>query len=325
MQHVKVGVVGVGGMGSFHARALAAFAGVEVAAVADVYRPNAIAASDATGAQIVDDPFALIADADIDAVLIASPDDTHADLTIAAIERGLFTLCEKPLATTVDDAHRVIAAEVAADRRLVQIGFMREFDPAHLQVLDELPAVGTIVAVRSWHRNANPSPRPVTLIVGQSLVHDVHSVRFITGAEIESVRASTAGIDDAIRHLTVICELSSGAHSTLEFDDCGYAYEVGVEVIGDHGDVVTGVPIRAVRRRAGSVDVHLGPDWFGWFADAYRRQDQAWINSVRDGRAAGPSTWDGFVSQTVVDAILRSIESGHTVTVPVHDRPGLYA
>lgn len=311
-------------MGSFHARTLATLAGVEVVAVADLHEPNAIATADATGARIVDDPFALIADADIDAVLIASPDDTHADLAIAAIDRGLFTLCEKPLATTVDDAYAVVAAEVAAGRRLVQMGFMREFDPAHVQLVNELPALGAIVSVRAVHRNANPIPRPIEPIVGQSLVHDVHSVRFITGAEIESVHASTARIGGSIRHVTVTCELSTGAHATLEFDDCGYAYEVGVEIIAERGDVATGMPLRPIIRRAGSIDVHLGPDWFGWFADAYRAQDQVWIDSIRDGVAAGPTTWDGFVSQTVVDAILHSIGSAYTVAVAARDRPLLY-
>lgn len=311
-------------MGSFHARTLAALAGVEVAAVADVYEPNANAIADATGARVVDDPFALIADADIDAVLIASPDDTHADLAIAAIDRGLFTLCEKPLATTVDDAYAVVIAEVAAGRRLVQMGFMRQFDPAHAQLASELPALGAIVSVRAVHRNANPRPRPIDLIVGQSMVHDVHSVRLITGSEIESVHASTAGVDGSTRHVVVTCELSTGAHATLEFDDCGFAYEVGVEVIAERGDVVTGMPVRPILRRSGSIDVHLGPDWFGWFADAYRFQDQAWISSIRDGMATGPSTWDGFVSQTVVEAILRSIESAETVAIAAHDRPPLY-
>ena len=310
MDRVRVGIVGVGGMGSFHARTLASFADVSVAAVSDPHEPNARAVSEATGATIVDDPVDLIDEAAIDALVIASPDETHADLAIAAIERGVPTLCEKPLATSVDAARRVVETEARAGRRLVQMGFMREYDPAHRQLLDELPGLGRIVSMRAVHRNSPSPARPVEVIVGQSIVHDIHSLRFISGAEIETVHASTVSLDGAVRHIVVTCTLSNGAHAVLEFDDGGFAYEVGVEVVAEHGDVLTGPPLRPILRRRGSIDVHLGPDWFGWFADAYRRQDQAWIDSIRSGSAVGPTTHDGLVAQLVVEAILRSIGSG---------------
>lgn len=312
MDVVRIGLVGAGGMGSFHARTLASLAGVRVVAVADPYEPNARAVCESAGAEIIDDPFALIEQAPIDALVIASPDDTHAAFAIAAIERGIPTLCEKPLSTSVDDAIRVLDAEAAAGRRLVQMGFMREYDPAHRQLVDELPDLGRIVSIRATHRNTPSPARPIEVIVGQSIVHDIHSLRFISGAEIDSVHASTASIDGSIRHVVVTCGLSNGAHAVLEFDDAGFAYEVSVEVIAEHGDVVTGSPLRPVRRRAGSIDVHLGPDWFGWFADAYRHQDQTWVDSIRSGIAVGPSTHDGLAAHVVVEAILRSIGSGET-------------
>ncbi len=312
-------------MGSFHARTLAGLAAVDVAAVSDPHRPNAEAVRDEMGATIVDDPFDLISDGELDGLVIASPDDTHADLAVAAVERGVPTLCEKPLATTVADAHRVVDAEVAARRRLIQMGFMRGFDAAHVQLMAELSALGRIVAVRAIHRNTPSAERPIEVIVGQSIVHDIHSVRLVTGADIETVRASTAGLDGSVRHIVVTCGLSSGGHAVIEFDDAGFAYEVSVEVIAEHGDVMTGAPLRPVRRRNGSIDTHLGPDWFGWFADAYRIQDQAWVDSIRTGVAVGPSTWDGLVAHSVVDAIVRSIESDEAVRPASLARPDLYA
>ena len=311
-------------MGSFHARTLAAMAGVDVTAVSDPHQPNATAISTETGAVIVADPFDLIRDAEIDALVIASPDETHADLAIAAIKRGLPTLCEKPLATSVADAQRVVDAETKIGRRVIQMGFMREYDPAHVQLITELPDLGRVVSVRAIHRNSPSDPRPIEVIVGQSIVHDVHSLRWVTGAEVESVHASTATVDGMVRHVIVTCALTGGGHAVLEFDDAGFAYEVSVEVIGEHGDVVTGTPLRPKRRRDGSIDIHLGSDWFGWFADAYRIQDQAWIDSVRSGTAVGPSAWDGFVAQTVVDAILTAIGSGERARPHAHQRPALY-
>src|SRR5688572_1965438 len=83
MQNVRVGVIGVGGMGSFHAHTLASLAHVDVIAVADPYQPNVDKVTAALGCQGLHDPMALATDASLDGVVIASPDSTHADLAIA--------------------------------------------------------------------------------------------------------------------------------------------------------------------------------------------------------------------------------------------------
>jgi myo-inositol 2-dehydrogenase/D-chiro-inositol 1-dehydrogenase len=205
----------------------------------------------------------------------------------------------------------------------VQLGFMRVYDPAHTQLLGELSAVGTIDYVRAVHRNANTSRRPIEQIIGQSMVHDIHSVRFVTGCEITDVRAFGSGpAAGSFRHVLAVCTLSSGAHAAIEFDDGGFAYDVTLEVLGRQSDVLIGPPTRAITRRNGSLDVHLGTDWFGWFADAYRIQDQAWVDSIRAGLPVGPTVWDGVIAQAVVDAILTSLATNATVTVATFDPDG---
>jgi myo-inositol 2-dehydrogenase/D-chiro-inositol 1-dehydrogenase len=318
-------VIGVGGMGSFHARTLAALAGVEVAVVADVYAPNVERVSGELGCEGSLDPDDVARRTDLDGVVIASPDDTHPDLAIAAIEAGSMVLCEKPLAASLGDAWRVVDAEVGHGGRVVQMGFMREYDPAHVQLRAELPGIGTIDYVRAVHRNANRTRRPLQQIVVQSLVHDVHSVRFLTGAEITQVTAFGAGADGgSFRHVLARAALSNGGHAGLEFDDGGFAYEVTVEVLGRVGDALAGPPARAVVRRDGKVGIDLGNDWFGWFADAYRIQDQAWVDSIRTGTAVGPSVWDGYAAQTVVEAMMVSLAEQRTVEISTPSRPALY-
>jgi myo-inositol 2-dehydrogenase / D-chiro-inositol 1-dehydrogenase len=325
VEQLRIGIIGVGGMGSFHARTLGGLAGITVAAVSDPHRPNAEAIRRELGADIVDDPFDLVRTGKIDGLVIASPDDTHAALAIAAVERGLPTLCEKPLATTVDDARSVVDAELAAGRRTIQLGFMREYDPAHRQLVTALDDLGPIDHVRAIHRNANTTRRSLEAIIVQSMVHDVHSVRFLTGAEITSVHVSGAGAEDgSFRHIGALCRLSGGAHAFIEFDDGGFAYEVGVEILTRTGDALTSPPTRAIRRRNGSVEVHLGTDWFGWFADAYRIQDEAWVTSIRDGAATGPTAWDGYRSQQVVGAIRQSLDEHATVPIETEEPPELY-
>ena len=100
--------------------------------------------------------MAVITDPEVGAVLIASPDATHADFAIACIKAGKPVLCEKPLAPTAAEGMRVIEAELSAGRRLVQLGFMRRFDPGYTEMkgLLESGRYGEALAFHCVHRNA---------------------------------------------------------------------------------------------------------------------------------------------------------------------------
>src|SRR6266849_3920887 len=131
---VSVGLIGTGVMGADHARTLATqVAGVRLRADADTTRAEAVAAE--TGAEsVAADPLAVINDASVDAVLIASPDHTHHALTLACIAARKPVLCEKPLAPASRECLEIVSAEVALGRRLLQVGYMRRFDPAYLEI-----------------------------------------------------------------------------------------------------------------------------------------------------------------------------------------------
>lgn len=311
-------------MGAFHARTLAGVPGTEVVVVADVYEPNVAKVSAELGCEGSLDPLATAARSDLDGIVIASPDDTHPDLAVAAVQAGSMILCEKPLAMLPEEAWRVVEAEAALGRRVIQVGFMREYDPAHVQLLEEAASIGTIDFVRLVHRNVNRVRRSLDRIIIQSLVHEAHSVRFLTGAEVLDVRAFGGGPEDgSFRHVLVRASLSNGGHASLEFDDGGFAYEVTAELLGRDGDALTGPPLRALARRSGSVTTRIGDDWFGWFADAYRIQDQAWVESVRAGVATGPSAWDGYVAQVIVQAAMTSLATDRVVPIELPARPSL--
>ena len=130
---LRVGVIGTGGMGGRHARNLAhRVSGAELVAVMDLDGARATAlAEECGGAAVYGSGPELIGDPRVEAVLIASPDPTHADLAVACIEAGKPVLCEKPLGVDIEDAKRVLDAEVAGGRKLVQVGLMRTFDPQH--------------------------------------------------------------------------------------------------------------------------------------------------------------------------------------------------
>ncbi len=313
---LRVGVIGLGGMGGFHARVLNAMGGVTVTAVSDPPNPRLGDVATALGATIIDDPTAMATSDAVDAVVIASPDDTHATLALAMIEAERPVLCEKPLGISVAEAAAVVEAEEKLGRQVLQLGFMREYDDAHRQVAAALADLGPVHHLRCVHTNTATRPRPLEVIVGQSLVHDIHSVRFLTGAEFEWVTADgTAAPDGSIRHVLVMARLSNGAHATLEFDDNAYAYHVSVEITAERGAVTTGRQLRAEVRRDGFRLTEEGSDWFGRFDQAYRAELADWVAAARAGGASGPTAGDGLASQLVVDAIVESVDRGTRVVV----------
>lgn len=321
----RIALIGAGGMGSFHARTLARIPNAQMVLIADPFGDNAAGLAAELGADATSDPMAAAVADGVDAVVIASPDETHAELTLAAMAAGKRVLCEKPLATSVADAQAVVDAEAALGRRVVQVGFMREYDLPHQQVVEAIADEAPLHFIRSVHRNTNAQSRTDLGVVGQSIVHDLHSIRFMTGSEITAVTTHATRRDDGgLRHVVLVCELSGGGHGMVEFDDDGFAYEVLVDVTIGASTITTAGPVRAIERRDAAVATNIGRDWFGWFADAYRVQDAAWVESLDEPAAIGPSTWDGLAAQVVVEAALTSLEDGGRVDVELPARPALF-
>ena len=165
MTSLRVGVVGVGLMGADHARRLTTrIAGASLVALADpdVERTQALA-DELGGAggpvRVHADPFDLVADEGVDAVLLASPGSVHEEQLLACIERGVHVLCEKPLTMDGDSSRRVVEVERAGGRDLVQVGFMRRFDPEYVR-LHEMLAKGASVARSCCTRRTATCPCP---------------------------------------------------------------------------------------------------------------------------------------------------------------------
>ena len=330
---VGVGVIGTGMIGAVHAENLARrIIGARVAMVADIDRTRAEQIASACGARVAADAAALIGDSAVDAVLIASPDATHAELTIACIEAGKPALCEKPMATTEADAERVLLAELAAGRRLVQVGFMRVYDRAHVEVYDLLHSgeLGQAVHCRSVHINPWTGPKTIGQALVNSLIHDIHSLRWLTGAEIEHVYVqwapSAADQPRSARYATVQLRFANGALGEMVWNGAsGYGYEVTLEVVGESGTAQSHSHTSPVLRRGSTVAQAVTPNWPERFTQAYIDEAQIWVDSVRSGTPTGPSGWDGYMSLVVAEACLRSTESGLPEATVVIERPELYS
>jgi len=139
MADLSVGVIGAGRMGSCHAVNVHRYVkGARVAAIYDLDQARAgQVAAECGSARAFQDPVQLIQDVGVDAVVIASPDPTHAEFVHECLRHHKPVLCEKPLATTAAEAQKLIEAEQALGRRLIAVGFSRRFDPRHAAVQNE--------------------------------------------------------------------------------------------------------------------------------------------------------------------------------------------
>src|SRR5260370_11376419 len=144
MAEIWVGVIGTGRMGSCHAVNVHRYVkGARMAAIYDLDQARARpVAAECGSAKAFSDPLQLIQDAGVDAVVIASPDPTHAEFVHACLRHHKPVLCEKPLATTAAEARKIIEAEQALGRRFIAVGFNRRFDPRHLAVRQVVAAGG---------------------------------------------------------------------------------------------------------------------------------------------------------------------------------------
>ncbi len=331
---VGVGVIGAGMIGSVHAQNLATrVIGAQVVAVMDIDLKRAEAVAAACGApQAYSEAAALIADPAVDAVLIATPDVTHADLTLACIEAGKPVLCEKPLATTVADAERVVRAELAAGRRLVQVGFMRVYDPAHTDLYSLLRRgdIGGALRFRGIHINPNQGyTNTVESAIVNSLIHDIHSARWLMGAELRSVYVQWLPAHSnqarSSRLIVIQATFDNQALGTLEWSgDSGYGYEVMVEITGETGTAQTFSHSSPILRQGDTLSQMITPNWPERFETAYIIEAQTWINSILKDTPTGPSAWDGYMSLVVAEACIRSSQSAQPETVPAIEVPALY-
>ena len=193
-REVRVGLIGLGAMGRNHLRVVGTLEGARLVAVADVDEPSLGAACAATGAQGFAEPLAMLAEADLDAVIIAAPTTSHAPLALAAIERRIAVLVEKPLAATPAEADTIVAAAAAPGAPPVQVGHIERFNPAVLELVRLLEHgwLSTVFAITS--RRAGPFPariRDVGVTVDLA-THDVDILCAIAGERPARVSAETA-------------------------------------------------------------------------------------------------------------------------------------
>ena len=335
-QSIAIGIIGTGGMGGSHVLNLSHHVvGARIVALCDVDQARLESLAREVGKpRLYTDPFALIEDPSVEAVIVASPDATHAQYVLHALSFGKPVFCEKPLAATEKDALAILLKETEIGKKMVSVGFNRRFDPWHQKLKEEVAskAYGLPLLWKGFHRN--PSAMYNTdgpFILNNSAGHDVDCVRWVLDSPIVEVhccgiRSRLSLPDDARDLLIVNMLLENGSRAIAEvYVNASYGYEVGLEVVCQEGTVST-LPIeRTFVRNKARKGVAVSDDFRAYFADSYLFEIQDWVNSLLSGSPfKGADAWDGYAALVITEAAGKSLTQGKPIRPAFEKMPALY-
>ncbi|GHF37757.1 myo-inositol 2-dehydrogenase/D-chiro-inositol 1-dehydrogenase/scyllo-inositol 2-dehydrogenase (NAD+) [Deinococcus metalli] len=327
---LRCAMIGAGRMGQAHAQVLATVRGVQITWVMDVSEDHARHVAAELGAQASTDLAHVLAQPDVEAVLISTPAGTHADAIEAAARAGKAIFTEKPLAKSLEDAARAVRAVEAAGVPN-QVGFQRRYDPAYVDAKRRIDAgeLGRLEGFRAVGRDPEPPPTGYLITAGGLMVdmggHDLDLARFLVG-EVTEVRAIGGALvkpelADHGEHDTALALLrfENGALGTLEVGlRTAYGYDIRTEVLGERGRLhieqdrrpdLTVYDARGVS--------HDRPRHFSErFPAAYAAEITAFARGVQTGHALTPSVRDALHSLQLALAAQHALVTGETVRVP---------
>lgn len=334
---VRIGVIGTGAIGRDHARRIQqVLAGGRIVALSDVNAASAeaVRADIAPEARVYATGQELIAAPDVDAVLVCSWGATHEEYVLAAIAAGKPCFCEKPLATTAEGAKRIVDAEVAAGKRLVQVGFMRRYDAGYValkQVVDG--QIGAPILVHAAHRNPTvPQAYTTPMAIHDTLIHEIDVFRWLLDDDYVSASVtfprSCARTHAKLRdpQIVTLKTAKGTVISTEIFVNCHYGYDIQCEVVGEDGIAKLPEPMTIQTRLGARLGNDILTDWKDRFVASYDVELQDFLKAAAQGTASGPTSWDGYMAAVTSDACVAAQEAeGTTVAISYPARPALYA
>jgi len=327
---IRFGLLGAGRIGKVHARAVSGNPKARLAAVADAFPKAAddIAAAYGCDVRTIEE---ILASSDIDAVVICTPTDTHADLIEAFANAGKAIFCEKPVDLDVGRVQACLKT-VQETGATLMVGFNRRFDPHFQAVRAAIDAgdIGDVEMVTIVSRD--PGPPPVDYIKRSGgifrdmTIHDFDMARFLLGEEIETVSAAASVlVDKAIGEAgdydsaSVILTTASGRHATISNSRrATYGYDQRIEVLGSKGSAA------AENQRPVSIEIataagYTRPPLHDFFmtryTQAYANEIKAFIDAVESKSKPNPSGADGLAALVLAEAALKSVREGRAVKV----------
>ena len=336
MTRVKVGCLGLGRMGSIYTGHFSRrVTEAELVAVADPAPGLARRSAADVGVPLwYEDYRDLLSSPEVEAVVIATPANTHADVIETAAGAGRPIFCEKPLALTLDDCDRVIHA-VERSRVLFQIGYNRRFDAAYREAKRLIAdgAIGTPVTFKSVSRDPMmprleyARPEVSGGLIMDMAIHDFDVGRWLMDSDVRRVfteggtlvfeqLASVHDLDNAVMNL----KFTSAALGSVEVSrNAVYGYDIRTEVLGADGGVMIGslqqTPVLLLTRDGARHDVMKYI--IERFSDAYLAEVRHFVRAVRGEEAPGPTIHDGRAGVEIALAATQSYQEQRPISLPL--------
>ncbi len=327
---LRFGLLGAGRIGKVHAGAVSSSVGAKLVAVADALPEAAEAIARAHGAEVraVD---AIMNARDIDAVLITTPTDVHADMIEQAARAKKAIFCEKPIDLSIERVRRCLDV-VAAEKAPLMIGFNRRFDPNFREVRARIDAgaIGEVEMVSITSRD--PAPPPVGYIKRSGglfrdmTIHDFDMAAFLLGEDPISVFAAASNLVDPaigeagdVDSASLILKTRTGKIAQISNSRrATYGYDQRIEAHGSKG-MVAAENLRESTVEVANASGYLRDPLLNFFmtryTQAYANEIAAFVEAVAGGRAMSPSGEDGLKALAMADAALKSLKDGREVEI----------
>jgi len=335
MEDLRIGLVGTGGIGRTHIERInTKLQGARVTGCADVSIDFCSKVAEKYGIKAFESGEKMIADPSIDAVICATADPYHEQYVMEAIKAGKHIFCEKPLAPEADACERIVNAEMASGKHLVQVGFMRRFDPGYQQLkkLIDSGEYGRPLMLHCAHRNYDDGGIgfKTPMSVENSMIHEIDVLRWLVGenytkAEVVFPKTSKFACEDLKDPQIMYLTTESGIRIDVEsFVFSHYGYDIKCEVVCEEGVLNLPEPANAMVRTNASRVTPICRDWSERFIDAYNIEFQSWINAVKEDRVGGPTAWDGYLGQITAKAASHARDIQRPVDVSLPETPEFY-
>jgi myo-inositol 2-dehydrogenase/D-chiro-inositol 1-dehydrogenase len=333
---LKIGVIGTGAIGQDHIRRITnVLSGGEIVAVTDVNQEQAkqVVEVEKLNAKVYEDGHALIQSEDVDALIVTSWGPTHEEFVLAAIKAGKPVFCEKPLATTAEGCKKIVDAEMAYGKPLVQVGYMRRYDKGYQALKNALDhqKIGEPLMVHCAHRNPTvPDTYIGDMAITDTLVHEIDVLRWLLNDDYASVQIVTPRTSSLAKNglkdpIMVLLETKKGIRIDVEvFVNCQFGYDIQCQVVGETGTANLPEPSSIIMRSEAKLSTEILVDWKDRFIESYDIELQDWINSTKKGIVSGPTAWDGYVVAVVSDACVEARNSKEIVSIATGDIPEFY-
>jgi myo-inositol 2-dehydrogenase / D-chiro-inositol 1-dehydrogenase len=328
---LRVAVIGTGFIGSVHARNIARHPSAELVAVSDANIEFAKKVAATTSAKAVSDIAEVFNSEDIDAVLIATPTDTHVDYLNRAADAGKAIYCEKPIGLDYTEAEKAVRTVRAAGVPAM-LGFNRRFDASHAAVKQAVDRgeVGRVEIVQLTSRGPKPPPISYVKTSGGQLrdqtIHFFDLLRWLTNDEpVEVYAIGAALVDPAIGEAgdvdTSIVSLRMASGALCQIDSsrrAAYGYDERIEVFGSEGMA------ESTRQNFRGLSLYKGrqilsdglhPGWFERIEQSYYDAIDAFLKLVEKGIRPSPSLEDGLKAQLIADKATESIKTGQPIKI----------